>query len=121
MGQLLLPATVGMNEKDGLQAVHAFHKTDIELVNTFADKLLQLKNSDNLQGSIDFESKMSSFSGSWEQHLEARFPAKEFGRIPLAVYGFADMSCPSLLEADNREDGQSNGLMVIAETGSKQN
>ncbi len=118
LGQLSLPATVGMNEEDGLQAVHAFHKVDAGLINTFADKLLQLKNSDNLQESIDFESILSSFNGSWEQHLEANFPAKKFGRIPLAVYGFADMSCPSLLEADNREDGQSNGLMVIAETGS---
>ncbi len=121
LGQLSLPATVGTNEEDGLQAVHAFHKVDTELINTFADKLLQLKNSDSLQGSIDFESKLSSFSGSWEHHLEAHFPAKEFGRIPLAVYGFTDMSCPSLLEDGYLATDQNNGLMVIAETSSKRN
>jgi len=117
LGQLSLPAIIGMNEEDGLHAIGAFHKTDTDLINTFTDNLLQLKASDNLDKSINFESAFSSFNASWERHLEAHFPREKFGRRPLAIYGFAKMSCSSLLEDEYRATDQNNGLMVIAESG----
>ena len=118
LGQLSLPAIVGLNEEDCLQAIRTFHKDNTDLINTFTDKLLQLKSSDNLRESIDFESVFSRFNGPLEQRFEAQFPVNKFGRTALAIYGFAGMSCSSLLETDYRVTEQNNGLMVIAETGS---
>ncbi|MBW2658300.1 MAG: hypothetical protein JRC87_01680 [Deltaproteobacteria bacterium] len=111
--QLSLPAVIGLNTEDTLSAVNNFHKNSSDIISIFTDTLTQLKDDGNLQKSACFEPE---FCRSLEQLLETQFPAEKHGRIPLSIYSFPNISCSSLLGADNHADIQGNSLMVVADT-----
>jgi len=113
MGQLSLPAAIGMKAKDVLSTVNNFRRDYIDILDIFTDRLVQFKARGKLakQNTID-----PSFSHSWEELLQTQFPAEKFGRTLLSIYIFPSTSCSSLLKESRGENSLSNGLMAVMET-----
>jgi hypothetical protein len=113
LGQLSLPAAIGMKTKDVLSTVNNFRRDYIDILDTFTDILVEFKACGKLeeQNTIDL-----SFSHSWEELLQTQFPAEKFGRTPLSIYSFSGTSCSSLLNEGRGESSRSNGLMAVMGT-----
>jgi len=117
-GQLSLPAIISWDKDDAIQQIHFFREKNIGIIKGITEELLYLRTCDDLVKENSSRSILSSFSEAWEKGLESHFPAKNFGRITLSFYCFADTPCSALLGVDWQNSPTTNGLMAVADIAS---
>jgi hypothetical protein len=120
LGQVSLPALVHTETGEAVKIIHDFREFALKPLADFSRLITRLQETDRLEKMIDFDSVFSEFTPKWEKSLESRFPAEEFGRIPVAIYSFANTSIPELLHLKTGSSGKNkNVLLALADISSR--